>query len=882
MPTKTGIVCPMCSHINPTTNIYCDNCQARLVPAAAPSAEEPEAPHNAAAPIKKALSLPTKSAADLEPEQSDIDEVAEADETPDWLQNLRKAVPKASERRPGSGRLGGTTAEESGSEEDLPDWMRTNAPEDQDWFQRLSSTVVASQRGAAPAQPVQEEEFSDGMSETADLGAEDVPDWLSRMRSETPADESEAETLPDWLSESETDTTVEPSADAQDWLAGLRSVAPTEETTDETTADAVEELPDWLSGLADDAQQESLSEAPASGATHAAEELSDELPDWMRDMEAAAQAEPEAAVSSEDDASDWLAGLRTAAPETESEEAEETGDTLDWLSELSPLEPEAAASSSEEAPDWLKDFSSAPPAAREADEAETETDEVPDWMSSLSAMRSAVAEVEEEEGSIEPGETPDWLQDLRTQAPETETPAPRSFAFLGVDEGLLETEATPDWLTAAEQGVSATETEIPLAAEPAEVPDWLRDLGPLPQSTPSETPFGEAPVAEAGDIPEWLRGVQPAARGDMPASPFQAAEEEVDSAGLTAATIPSWLEALRPAPQAEPVAEAIEEVQVESEGLLAGLKSVLPAAALMAQAVDEPVATRMQMSGVDAARAGLLQELLSRGSVAPLTVIKPGLGARARARDWVTRIVILALFVALIALPVGELGAFTKELFQLRQLGDTPYAGAKQLLDGLPNGSRVLVSFDYEASQAGEMEEVARALLTHLQQRGAQIDAVGLDPTGIALASRVAERVPDLLFANVNYLPGQAAGAQSALRGAPPDLLVVLAGSPEAMRVWVEQAALVAPQTQVLAGLSAGAWSQVQPYVQSGQVRAELTGAMAALAYQRVLDPASDAGPNAVEREKYSEALFLSQIAFAMLLALGGVISLVTRPRRAN
>lgn len=164
LPSKTGIVCPMCSHINPAANVYCDKCQARLVPAAPGAVPAP--PAAGAAPIKKGLSLPTKPADESEPEPE-----PEHEETPDWLMRLRAAAP-----RPADAPRRSETPDLPPGSDELPEWMRPVEGEVPDWFERLSEPFDAAshslQSGTSQGRPSPEAIDSE------------LPDWLRHLEAE--------------------------------------------------------------------------------------------------------------------------------------------------------------------------------------------------------------------------------------------------------------------------------------------------------------------------------------------------------------------------------------------------------------------------------------------------------------------------------------------------------------------------------------------------------------------------------------------------------------------------------------------------------------------------------------------------------------------------
>ncbi len=896
LPSKTGIVCPMCSHMNPPANVYCDHCQARLVPAGPTS--PPAAPGTPAppAPVKKGLSLPTKPAGETEPPAGEPETTpgsgfeAEPEETPEWLHRLRAATPKPPPQ----------ATPEFPPGEEIPEWMRPAQGEQLDWFDRLAEREPPPSPPEKPAPAPVEEEPEAWMPDLASGSA-----MRQEATSSTQAPEGEAD-LPDWLNE----LTPPPAAPA-----------------DEPALSEAEGSLDWLAAAAQEPQP-GLGEPPVAG----------EIPDWLTELGLEAAASEISERPSE----------RLEPPHPEGEAASAAPREA-WLAALSEQPQPGETGPAGEAPGWPADLQAQPPAEEREPPAEdwrgwppsttleepsltgeesTGEADLPAWLVDISAgqasreLRPAKSPTE---GSGEPEAPPDaagvpreaWLKDLGAGqfAPEeagapaaagappsgVEPPGAAVGAFAGADSDMADLAATPDWLADVQEPArGAPARSDPLrsatrAGEPApsELPDWLREIGPMPVLSEaegpaparSETPFGELPSA-----PDEARELLPpgeAQLADRVATPAFADEQgrtltpdfdqAVAGADLEAAAIPSWLEALRPV--AAPTGAA-EEGVIETEGLLAGLQNVLPAMPFIGKPQGAPAARHAQVPPADIARAALFQRLLSAGVLAP-TAVKPETArGQARLRAHIVRWVIVVVLVLAAFAPnlddfIAELG-----IFQLGSVDPALYAGAATQIDSLDQGQRVLVSFDYDASQAGEMDPIAEAFLVHIRQRGAQTIAVSLNPNGLALGARVVESlgekgIPDAAFVQTSFHPGQAVGAQSAILSVPADLIVVLAGSPEAMRWWIEQATLSGAKAPIVAGASASALPQIQPYLQSNQVDAVVQGLMGGLAYQRSLDPNQDAGKAGFDRLVRSEALYLSQIAFAGIILAGLIVSLV-------
>lgn len=195
---------------------------------------------------------------------------------------------------------------------------------------------------------------------------------------------------------------------------------------------------------------------------------------------------------------------------------------------------------------------------------------------------------------------------------------------------------------------------------------------------------------------------------------------------------------------------------------------------------------------------------------------------------------------------------------------------AYHLIAALPPTARVLLAWDYDPTTQGEMRLLARPLLQHLQSRRVILANVSLRPFGPAMAAAaLAELETAVPFAqppvDLGFLPGEAAALQAlalapagaaALSAADRDRLALAADEPiaafdlviefsaemAASRQWVEQVA--ARQSVPLIVAASGAVAPaLEPYAQTGQVFALLSGYPDALAYEALLGipgPATD------------------------------------------
>jgi len=339
--------------------------------------------------------------------------------------------------------------------------------------------------------------------------------------------------------------------------ARLKPLRPGEIPQPQETSDLESNLPDWMRQI----QEES---APAQAeADDLLQAFRDEVEEVLPEAPATEDEDLWAEMGAEeDDLPDWLKSLgEETAPEasapSETGPAAAEDDLPDWLGDTAPADEETAtdalggeepAAEPGELPDWLETLGTE--AAEPAAEAPVEEEGLPDWLSSAepAAEETATDALGGEEPAAEPGELPDWLETLGTEAaePAAEVPA--------------EEEDLPDWLSSAEPAAKeiasdALGGEEP-AAEPGELPDWLETLG-----TETAEPAAEVPAEEEG-LPDWLSSAEPAA--EKIASDALGGEEPAAEPG----ELPDWLEALEASAEAGPEEAAsleLEPIEAESE-----------------------------------------------------------------------------------------------------------------------------------------------------------------------------------------------------------------------------------------------------------------------------------------------------------------------------
>ena len=338
---------------------------------------------------------------------------------------------------------------------------------------------------------------------------------------------------------------------------------------------------------------------------------------------------------------------------------------------------------------------------------------------------------------------------------------------------------------------------------------------------------------------------------------------------LERATLPAWLEAMRPLPVARPSPSTTSEYE-ETTGPLAGMKGIIAAEpAIALPTVRLSAAAQPAVSETHLAQARLIQAL-----------VKEEAAPHAAPRRPVARpiVVLLERWLIFAVLAIAVVAPFILEgsapMFGHPSLFPVETVAARDVVANLPAGRPVLVAFEYEPGAAGEMDLLAGALLDHLADRGLYIVGVSTRPLGPALAQAALETSSLPLqagetardrYVNLGYLPGGvmalpvfAADPRSLVSGdfsaempdpeaPPPDvwqhsnlfnvhsladfgLIAVLSNSPEAVRAWIEQAAIARggiagpAHPPMIALVSASAEPLVHPYFLAEGANSSLQG----------------------------------------------------------
>jgi hypothetical protein len=190
----------------------------------------------------------------------------------------------------------------------------------------------------------------------------------------------------------------------------------------------------------------------------------------------------------------------------------------------------------------------------------------------------------------------------------------------------------------------------------------------------------------------------------------------------------------------------------------------------------------------------------------------------------------------------------------LLRLAGSPAAADEMtaVLDELPPDALVLVGFDADLGTYAEIRPTVRTLTADLLERGARLTFVSLTPEGRALAIAERERMldadvaPDRL-SDAGFVPGaeaalvRLAGAVGQGRDGMPSepfaLVLVIGGNDVGPRSWVEQFEPRVEGLDLVAVAPSVLLPELQPYLESGQLRALLATPRDGAAYRTSMEP---------------------------------------------
>jgi hypothetical protein len=824
--------CSMCGKLNPAEADTCRYCGARLKPmqtgeskrpAAAPPSAEGQGDSDWMSDLRGDMMRNRPKTSMLPPEPP------RPTQSDDWLQKIdsrgeaKPSAPPAPATKSGSLRRSSPLTSKPSAPAETPSRPAPSptppqeaAPEPPAWLSKVRAQVSA-ERQPAP---------SDG-----EKGEED-PVWLKRLRvrrtqdevtSTSPA-EPEAESaapgeLPDWLSKIREKTTSETGEMEEEDLSFLGS--PLAGSASRPSQDGSSP---W--GVPAPKQKPRGTEETAGGGPDA------DVPDWMKypsDAGGLPGAEPPVGTP------DWMGSVSSALEETPPIPPPQKPGAPSRTGGFTPRASTSSLLGGSRAAEPGKGRGSGPLSSSKGKSIPAPTSPFTEPLSSSPAA---------------PGPSafgPDW--EFPTDAP-TDFPFPNPAADITIPSG-----------SAAFHG--GTEPMVSPGGE-EEMPDWLADAkrepsvpGPEIEEEPAVPTPDLNELLRPDSMPEWLRKPAGAEKKEQEGEPSKAHPALPEN--LEQAELPRWLEAMRPIQSAAVPTE--DEERVESVGPLAGLRGVLSA---------EPVVAMPHRPGIMAGNIDALPAQMALTETLRRLLIEPEVRAarkpvRAMLLTPVIRKVMSAVLILAILLPLFTGAVFSNSVYQ-------PQANiqAGQLVMALPVDRTVLVAFEYDASRAPEIETGATVMLEHLAQRGIQVAFISSQPNGTMLGDglrlyneQMGTAMPTLV-ADFGYIPGGAGGLRRLggdLREVIPNpnldwstgplsaihtisdfsMILIFAADPQSVRDWVEQVHTAAPNTPIVAMVSAASDALIYPYTQGAQpaIRGLVTGYTGAQAYRANFLPAT-------------------------------------------
>lgn len=549
---------------------------------------------------------------------------------------------------------------------------------------------------------------------------------------------------------------------------------------------------------------------------------------------------------------DWLARLREK--QTEQEHPIEDEDVPDWLKPSAPSSEDIQPIVEAERPSWL---SSLPAESEQPIESpfESRSDAIPDWLKSSPPP-------------TEPGvaaEPPPPSPTISKPTPEIETPTPAPSEELpaGVSEPQPPVTETTKVTTLAQL---AAELEAAAPGEPL--------IEALEEKTVLATPKIGTPTSVmegVEEIPDWLRG---GAESDAKPQPTLA-EMQV----ALPEEVPDWIAALKPSK----LPASLEDEPLETVGPFAGLRGVLP----LAIAITEPhPAVKPPSPQVQRDSAAIFETLAAPAGATPIS--------KSARRAWSMRPLIYLLLALAVLIPFFLPSDWASSAVQI---SNTPTSELFDTIQGVPANSTVLLAFEYDPSVAGEMNLQAKALTRHLIQRNIKIITLSTFETGapiarkiVADAARGTAVAQGVNYAHLGFLAGREAGLVNlATNGLTTStlgvrnlrdvqLIVVFAGTDDALKVWMEQ---VQPRinVRIVAGVSAAVEPRARVYrdTPNRQLHAFTSGLVGAAQYEVLSQPA-ETGLALVSVNAQTAA----QLLVVFVIGLGNLVHWLTRGQERN
>jgi hypothetical protein len=354
--------------------------------------------------------------------------------------------------------------------------------------------------------------------------------------------------------------------------------------------------------------------------------------------------------------------------------------------------------------------------------------------------------------------------------------------------------------------------------------------------------------------------------------------------------------------------DSLDNQQVENEGPLAGLRSVLPVQTGMADThLSKPYALKILANENQLEQAALLDKQLNSEST-PRTAPERPKTLSIRPLRWI----IAAVLLVAVLLPM----ILKTSIFPVPSISTSasPAGAFFTAVEGLGVSQPVLVVVDYQPGFAGELELAAVPVFRQLEKNKVPLAFISTSPVGPFMAERLQKRADpeyqqNYEYINLGYLPGGAGGIRafaeqpsvtvghdlslgdmwatapfSNIAGlADFGAIIVLTDNPDTGRLWVEQAGQIfnpknsSTPRPFLMVVSAQAEPMLRPYTISGQVTGLLAGLEGAAQYENKLGTADKQ-----EFHATWDAFGAAMLVAELLILFGGAWAIFTglRTRR--
>jgi len=844
--------CPLCGKSNPEELENCQFCGARLMPLLDSTPDNPQPIKVGEEPVKKGTSefdkvVSTKVDPVHAGEAPTRKGTAELEPTlPPWLRSLREGQNSAE----------GKSTEDASPDQDLP-----FGP---------GATTNPDSSGDLP-------DWLSGLGKAASEDEEEPPDWLASLRGEKTS--TSAPVSGPGL-EPASNETASPSAsnDSMKWIAP-QSSEPQSATPETPAQDGLQGEEESLSRL------DSLKPEPAAPSTPIQPIVPQdgEIPDWLSGLPGNVEENKPASGQAENQP-DWLNQLEEKAVDSEPAPREDEGKAADsegpdWLSNFESTTGKPETTTGENLPEWLSGLeaktgpeSTAPVSVfgGEPSPSSTDRDETPDWLSQFQADVSAAEEQEAKKGQFEEAlpptpkkkgaePLPDWLAGIKP----TTTPSDGTPALISNDE-------------------SAAPEEKDDTAFLMEMPDWLSKLNP--EQAAEKAPEGNAETStpenlEVSELPSWVQAMRPVE---------SVVTEEAQTASQEDAQV------------------------TEQSGPLAGLQGVLPVGPGLGLLSKPPAySTMLQVTDSQKRYAATIERLISN-ETQPQVAKSTRLTSNRLWRWLIAFLLIAAVYLTLsTGIPVTQASKLQppEMVSAFTLIGSLPSnAPVLVVFDYEPALSGELEAAAAPLMDHLLLQGPRLALIS-TSPTGPALAERFLNDTSASPLVAGHNYQPGQQYVNLGYLAGGPSGVQDfaispeeaapfALDGQPawqlPPLqgiqklsdfaaIIVLTDNADTGRIWIEQTGSVIGKTPMLMVISAQTEPMILPYYDSGQIKGLVTGLAGGEAYEQTM-LRSDAQTGLAQRywNSFSAGTLIAEILIVIGLLQSALTSRRTRRNRSG